>query len=122
MKLAFEPHKFKKENFKPIGKHIIVCDMEFDERISYGGIIIPSDNRKDQGIRPRWAQVYALGADFTDDEIQVGKWICIAHGRWTRGIDVIDETGEKTLRRVDENDILLVSDEPVNDLTFGDKG
>ena len=122
MKLAFEPHKFNKEDFKPIGKHIIVCDMEFDERISYGGIIIPSDNRKDQGIRPRWAQVYALGADFTDDEIQVGKWICIAHGRWTRGIDVIDETGEKTLRRVDENDILLVSDEPVNDLTFGDKG
>ena len=122
MKLAFEPHKFKKENFKPIGKHIIVCDMEFDERISYGGIIIPSDNRKDQGIRPRWAQVYALGANFSDDEIQVGKWICIAHGRWTRGIDVIDETGEKTLRRVDENDILLISDEPVNDLTFGDKG
>jgi co-chaperonin GroES (HSP10) len=122
MKLAFEPHKFKKEDFKPIGKHIIVCDMEFDERISYGGIIIPSDNRKDNGIRPRWAQIYAIGPEFQDDEIQVGKWICIAHGRWTRGIDVIDETGEKTLRRVDENDILLISDEPVNDLTFGDKG
>ena len=122
MKLAFEPHKFKKEDFKPIGKHIIVSDMEFDERISYGGIIIPSDNRKDNGIRPRWAQVYALGAEFQDDEIKVGKWICIAHGRWTRGIDVEDETGEKTLRRVDENDILLISDEPVNDLTFGDKG
>jgi co-chaperonin GroES (HSP10) len=122
MKLAFEPHKFKKEDFKPIGKHIIVSDMEFDERISYGGIIIPSDNRKDNGIRPRWAQVYALGSEFSDDEIQVGKWICIAHGRWTRGIDVEDETGEKTLRRVDENDILLISDEPVNDLTFGDKG
>lgn len=122
MKLAFEPHKFKREEFKPIGKHIIVSDMEFDERISYGGIIIPSDNRKDNGIRPRWAQIYALGSDFQDDEIKVGKWICIAHGRWTRGIDIEDETGEKTLRRVDENDILLVSDEPVNDLTFGDKG
>jgi co-chaperonin GroES (HSP10) len=122
MKLAFEPHKFKREEFKPIGKHIIVSDMEFDERISYGGIIIPSDNRKDNGIRPRWAQVYALGSEFQDDEIKIGKWICIAHGRWTRGIDIEDETGEKTLRRVDENDILLVSDEPVNDLTFGDKG
>lgn len=122
MKLAFEPHKFKKENFKPIGKHIIVSDMDFDERISYGGIIIPSDNRKDSGIRPRWAQVYALGSEFQDDEIKVGKWICISHGRWTRGIDIEDETGKKTLRRVDENDILLVSDEPVNDLTFGTKG
>ena len=121
MKLAFEPHKFKKEDFKPIGKHIIVSDMEFDERISYGGIFIPSDNRKDSGIRPRWAQVYALGNEFKDDEITVGKWICISHGRWTRGIDIEDETGEKTLRRVDENDILLVSDEPVNDLTFSDK-
>ena len=122
MKLAFEPLKFKREEFKPIGKHIIVSDMEFDELISYGGIIIPSDNRKDNGIRPRWAQVYALGSEFQDDEIKIGKWICIAHGRWTRGIDIEDETGEKTLRRVDENDILLVSDEPVNDLTFGDKG
>ena len=122
MKLAFEPHKFKKEEFKPIGKHIIVSDMEFDERITTGGIVLLSDNRKDTGIRPRWAQIYALGSDFQDDEIKVGKWICISHGRWTRGIDVEDETGEKTLRRVDENDILLVSDEPVNDLTFGDKG
>jgi co-chaperonin GroES (HSP10) len=122
MKLAFEPHKFNKDEFKPINKHIIVSDMEFDERITTSGIIIPSDNRKDHGIRPRWAQVYALGSDFEDDEIKVGKWICIAHGRWTRGIDVVDETGEKTLRRVDENDILLISDEPVNDLTFGDKG
>ena len=122
MKLAFEPHKFSKENFKPVGKHIIVSDMEFDERITTGGIVLLSDNRKDHGIRPRWAQVYALGADFKDDEIQVGKWICISHGRWTRGIDVEDETGEKTLRRVDENDILLVSDEPVYDLTIGEKG
>lgn len=121
-RLAFEPHKFKKENFKPIGKHIIVSDMEFNERISYGGIIIPNDDMKSQGIRPRWAQVYALGPEFQDDEIKVGKWICISHGRWTRGIDIEDETGKHTLRRVDPNDILLVSDEPVNDFTLGDKG
>ena len=122
MKLAFESHKFSKDNFKPIGKHIIVSDMEFDERITTGGIVLLSDNRKDHGIRPRWAQIYALGSEFQDDEIKVGKWICIAHGRWTRGIDVEDETGEKTLRRVDENDILLISDEPVYDLTIGEKG
>lgn len=121
MKLAFEPHKFTKENFKPIGKHIIVSDMAFDERISRGGIILPNDDMKSSGIRPRWAQVYALGPDFVDDDIKVGKWICISHGRWTRGIDVEDETGKHTLRRVDENDILLISDEPVNDFTMGDK-
>lgn len=121
-KLAFEPHKIKKENFKPIGKHIIVADMEFKERISYGGIILPNDDMKSQGIRPRWAQVYALGPDHNDDEIKIGSYICVSHGRWTRGIDIEDETGKHTLRRVDPDDILLVSDEPVKDYTIGDKG
>jgi NOL1/NOP2/fmu family ribosome biogenesis protein len=121
MKLAFDPHKFNKEQFKPLGKHIIVADMTFDERISHAGIILLNDDMKSAGIRPRWAQVYALGPDFEDDDIQIGKWICISHGRWTRGIDIEDETGKKTLRRVDENDILLVSDEPVNDFTMSDK-
>ena len=121
MKLAFEPHKISKEQFKPLGKHIIVSDMSFDERITHGGIILLNDDMKSSGIRPRWARVYALGPDFTDDEIKVGKWICITHGRWTRGIDIEDETGKKTLRRVDPDDILLISDEPVNDLTISDK-
>lgn len=121
-KLAFEPHKFNKDQFKAIGEHIIVADMEFKERISYGGIYIPNDDMKSEGIRPRWAKVYALGPDFKDDEIKLGSWICISHGRWTRGVDIEDETGKHTLRRVDPNDILLVSDEPVNDFTLGDKG
>ena len=120
MKLAFEPHTIERDKFHPIGKHIVVSDMVFDERLSNGGIILLNDDMKSQGIRSRWAQVYALGPDY-DDDLEVGQWICIAHGRWTRGIDVKDETGKKTLRRVDENDILLVSDEPVNDTTMSDK-
>ena len=119
--MAFEPVKISKDKFKPIGKHIVVTDMVFDERITNGGIILLNDDMKSSGIRPRWAQVYALGPDFSDDEITIGKYICIAHGRWTRGIDIEDETGKKTLRRVDENDILLVSDEPVEDSTMSDK-
>lgn len=121
-KLAFEPHKFNKDQFKAIGEHIIVADMEFKERISYGGIYIPNDDMKSEGIRPRWAKVYALGPEFKDDQIKLGSWICISHGRWTRGVDIEDETGKHTLRRVDPNDILLVSDEPVNDFTLGNKG
>ena len=118
---AISRTKITKEGFRPIQRHIIVTDMRFDERISNGGIIIPNDDMKSQGIRPRWAQVYAIGPDFDGDELKVGNWICVAHGRWTRGIEVEDEEGPKTLRRVDENDILLISDEPVNDLTMGDK-
>ena len=120
-KLAFEPHKFNRNQFKPIGEHVIVCDMAFDVRITNGGIIIPNDDMKSAGIRPRWAKIYAVGPDQKDPELQVGKWICISHGRWTRGVDIIDEEGDKTIRRVDIKDILLVSDEPVNDMTWSDK-
>lgn len=119
-KLAFEPHRFEKEQFKPIKDWVVVYEMSFDERITHGGIIIPNDNRKSEGIRPRWGKIYKLGAEYVG-ELKEGQWICVSHGRWTRGINVEDETGEKTLRRVDPNDILLVSDEPVNDFTFSDK-
>lgn len=120
-KLAFEPHVFNKEQFKPISSHVIVCDMAFDERISRGGIIVPNDDKTSAGIRPRWARIYAVGPDNTDPELQVGKWICISHGRWTRGVEIVDEEGEKTIRRVDNKDILLISDEPVDDMTWSDK-
>jgi co-chaperonin GroES (HSP10) len=122
VKLAFEAHKFNRDQFKPLGKHVIVTDMEFSERITHSGIIIPNDDKKSEGIRPRWAKVYAIGPEFESDEITIGSWILISHGRWTRGIDVEDETGKKTLRRVDTNDILLVSDEPIEDYYISDKG
>jgi len=121
MKLQFDPHRFNKEQFKPLGKHIIVSDMIFDERTTESGIVLLNDDKKSEGIRPRWAKVYALGPDFDDDQIKLDSWLCITHGRWTRGINIEDETGKKTLRRVDPNDILLISDEPVYDLTMSDK-
>lgn len=121
LKKSFEPHRFNKEQFKAIGEHVIVYDMAFDVRITNGGIILPNDDMKSAGIRPRWAKIYAVGPDQTDPELVVGKWICISHGRWTRGVDIEDEEGKKTIRRVDINDILLVSDEPVNDMTMSDK-
>lgn len=119
-KKAFEPHKINRENFHAIGEHIIVTDMKFEERITRGGIILPQDDMKSHGIRPRWAKVYALGPDYKGD-ITEGSWILISHGRWTRGINIVDESGERTIRRVDPNDILLMSDEPMNDETFSDK-
>lgn len=120
MKKAFEAHKFSKDEFKPLKDYIVVMDMKFDERISHGGIVLLNDDMKSSGIRPRWAQIYKFGPDYKGD-LTEGQWICISHGRWTRGIDIEDETGKHTLRRVDPNDILLVSDEPVNDFTMSDK-
>lgn len=78
-----------------------------------------NDNGKAGGIRPRWAQVYAVGPD--QSEITTGQWICVAHGRWTRGVEIEDESGEHTIRRIDHKDILLVSDEePGVDDTMSD--
>jgi hypothetical protein len=95
--------------------------MSFDQRITHGGILLPNDDMKSAGIRPRWGMIYKIGADNKDPDIYEGLWVCVSHGRWTRGIDIEDETGKKTLRRVDPSDILLASDEQVYDETFSDK-
>ena len=118
MKAAYSAHRLNRDQIRPLGDSVIVSDMLFDERISRGGIIIVNDNGTTKGIRPRWGQVYAVGPDQHD--VKAGEWILVSHGRWTRGIDIEDESGKKTLRRVDPSDILLQSDEPVADETFSD--
>ena len=117
-KAAYAAHQLNRNQIHPLSDSVIVSDMVFDERISTGGIVLLNDNGKSNGIRPRWGQVYAIGPDQHD--VKIGQWICVAHGRWTRGLEVEDETGKKTLRRVDPSDILLISDDPVNDTTFSD--
>jgi len=115
-KLAYQAHQLKKEQLKPLNDSVIVGDMVFDERITTGGIVLLNDNGKSLGIRPRWGRVYAVGPEQHD--VKVGEWVCIAHGRWTRGIDIEDESGKQTLRRVDPKDILIQTDELPNDETF----
>ncbi len=115
--MNINPYKVGK--LKALGDTVIVSDMEFDQRISAGGIIIPNDDMKNSGIRPRWGKVYAVGPE--QKSIKVGQYIMISHGRWTRGLKIEDETGEKTIRKVDTKDILLISDEPVRDSTLSDK-
>jgi hypothetical protein len=116
MKLAFEPHKIN--NLKALRDWVVVNDMKFDERITTSGIVLLNDNGKGTGIRPRWGRVYAVGPNQTD--VKAGQWVCVAHGRWTRGVKVDDGSGEKTLRKIDPKDILLVSDEQPSDDTMSD--
>jgi co-chaperonin GroES (HSP10) len=115
MKPAFAPHQIVRENFQPIRDWVIATEMNFEGRTLSSGVILLNDNGRSDGIRPRWGQVYAVGPEQTD--IKVGDWVCVAHGRWTRGLDIEDETGKKTVRRIDPNDILLVSDHLPNDDT-----
>jgi hydrogenase maturation factor len=60
-----------------------------------------------------------VGPDQTD--VKVGQYILVSHGRWTRGIKIEDEEGTKTIRKVDVNDMLMVSDDPMSDETMSDK-
>jgi co-chaperonin GroES (HSP10) len=110
MKAAFAPHQIRQEQIKALHDTVLVADMEFDTRITQGGLILPNDNGTSLGIRPRWGRVYAIGPEQKD--VAVGQWICVAHGRWTRGIDIDDGTAEhrRTIRKIDPKDILLISD------------
>ena len=102
-----------------IRDHILVTEMAFKERKLSSGIMLLNDDGKTTGIRPRWAKVYAVGPEQT--EIQVGQWIFVEHGRWSRGIEVEVDNEQLTLRRVDPKSIIFVSDqEPNQDDTISD--
>ena len=107
----FTPIKINE--IRALKDHVLVADMNFEGRKLSSGILLLGDDLRSAGIRPRWAQVYAVGPEQT--EIKVGQWILVAHGRWTRGVDIEDSTGDVTIRRIDTNDILMVSDEEPSD-------
>ena len=101
----------------PLKNRVLVSDMHFGETKSKGGIIIVDDDGTAEGIHPRWGKVYAVGRDQVD--VKVGEWVMVAHGRWSRAFKLkkkeVGSAGdigvELEVRMIDENDILLVSDE-----------
>lgn len=110
-----------KGKIRPIHGDVIACNMEFGEQQTKGGIILTSDDGKLRGIHPRWCQVYAKGAE-NKDEYNVGDWILVAHGRWSRGFILEQEDGsEIELRKIDTDEILAVSEEKPNDIIMGEE-
>jgi len=102
-------HTVSDSEIRPIGKRVLVCKMRFGDVKTRGGLILLDDDGKEQGIHPRWGRVYAVGAK--QEDVSVGQWILVAHGRWTRGMIVERDGIKEEVRMVDEKDILLVSDE-----------
>ena len=99
----------------PLHDKIFVRDMEFGMEKTASGIFLQSDDGKSAGIHPRWGRVCAIGPDQQD--VQVGEWVCVEHGRWTRGIDYRTEDGEDiVVRMVDNNAIMMSADEKPNDV------
>jgi hypothetical protein len=109
----FTPHKVN--SLRALNDHVLVKDMNFSGRQLSSGIVLLNDDMRTAGIRPRWAEVYAVGPD--QEDIQVGQWVLVAHGRWTRGVEIEDQTGEVTIRRIDVDDVLLITDEEPSDDT-----
>jgi hypothetical protein len=116
MKNMFSPNKIK--TLRPLNDSVVVEEMEFSGRQLSSGIVLLDDNGTTAGIRPRWGKIYAIGPNQHD--VRVGQWICVAHGRWTRGIEIEDDVCARTVRRVDPKDILLVSNEQPQDDTMSD--
>lgn len=107
------------EDVRPLANEILVTEMQKGEKLTRGGLIIPDDNGKDRGIKPRWAKVYKVGRNV--DYVKPGEYILVEHGRWTYGIEMIlsDDEGNETkhyLQRVDTAAILLVSEEEPSEL------
>lgn len=107
-----------KGTLRPIKDSVLVSDMFFGEQKTASGLIIKSDDGTTRGIYPRWGCVHAKGPD-NDEPYQVGDWILVEHGRWTRSIDVDDGTGPKELRMIETSSILGWSNIKPNDILFG---
>jgi len=99
--------KSKSKYIKALKKKVIITNIESGAQLTKRGIIIPDDDGKPSGIRPRWAEVFAVGDDVTD--LKPGEWILISHGRWTRGVDIMTEDGAVTLRGVDYPEGVLLA-------------
>jgi co-chaperonin GroES (HSP10) len=93
---------------KPLRDSIIVTEMSFEARQLSSGIVLLGDDGKTDGIRPRWARVYAIGPE--QQEVRVGQWVLVEHGRWSRGLKIIKNGEEITIRRADPKAVIFVSD------------
>ena len=93
----------------PLKKRVLVSDMHFGETKTKGGIILTDDDGSEGGIHPRWGKVYAIGDQ--QEDVTVGQWVMVSHGRWSRGFKIKKDGVELEVRMIDENDILLVSDD-----------
>jgi co-chaperonin GroES (HSP10) len=97
-------------NIKPLRDKVFVSDMEFGAQQTKSGLYIPSANGKPEGISPRWGRVWAIGPQ--QEDVKLGEWILIEHGRWTRTVEVEQESGDVLeVRMIDGDAILMVSDE-----------
>ena len=99
---------------KPLRDSVIVTEMDFSGRQLASGVILLGDDGKTDGIRPRWARVYAIGPEQQD--VGVGQWVLVEHGRWSRGLRIVKDGEEIVIRRADPNAIIFATDTQPDDI------
>ena len=104
----------------PVGNRVIASDMYFGEQKTKTGIILRDDNGSTRGIYPRWGRVHAKGPENTDP-YEIGDWILIEHGRWTRSITIDEGNGNVELRMIETESILMYSDEQPSGIQIGNE-
>lgn len=112
----------KKVKVRAINNDVLITDMDFGEIKTTSGIVLRSDDAQAHGVKPRWGRVYKVGP--TQDDVKVGQWILIEHGRWTRKMKIDDGESEKEIQKVDVKAILAVSDSAptADDILIKDSG
>lgn len=106
---------------------IFVCNLEKGKKLTKGGLEVPHDENMgvyDQntnthrGIRPRWAQVYAIAKDVKD--IQPKQWVLLSHGHWSTimklNINGEDRDLQVIIEKNIKNGVLSVVDEMPTEL------
>jgi co-chaperonin GroES (HSP10) len=102
------------------GDKVLISNMHFGEQITKSGIVLRSDNGTSRGIYARWGQVYSKGPN-NKEEFEVGDWILVEHGRWTRGFVVGDDEEKIELRMADPECILAFSKEKPEGIQIGNE-
>ena len=90
---------------EPLGKRVLVEGMHFGETKTKGGLILVDDDGTQEGIHPRWAKVYAIGK--RQEDVKVGQWILVSHGRWSRALKVKKDNSSKKVIGIEEINKLL---------------
>lgn len=109
-----------KGKVRAVSDRVLVSEMYFGEQKTAGGIVLTTDDGKTRGIYPRWAKVHCKGPSNTDP-YEMGQWILVEHGRWTRGFKVDEGHGEMELRMIDAECILAYADQRPNDIYLGEE-
>lgn len=104
---------------KPLHDKVLgrMVDRIGAERTSAGGVIIVENDTSEGVIRPRWFEVTHVGPK--QEDIAVGQYVLVPHGRWSRGIDLVGHRREEDkIFLIDHDEILgLQDDNPFSQTT-----